>query len=101
MLITDGRITLNVSKGAYNTIYAKVGFSPVPTTKAPLEDMHKDKSTEADKEITELEETPLEDMSFEQLKTYAKHLGINANGFKSRTQLIKIIEEAQEDDDDE
>lgn len=99
MLITDGQRTISVSKGAYHTFYKPLGFTPATPT--PVEfaehgDMGMDPGDET--MLDDLYEKPLSEMDFNELKMYARALGISTNGIKSKQELRQAIKEAEQDD---
>lgn len=112
--ITNGSITLTVTKGAFNNYYKHCGFQienraegaepeEVVTTRPNytagyLGDSSQVKNGEdsddykedEDEEI-ELSEIPLSEMSFEQLNEYADQLGLEHEGIRSKKELRAMI----------
>lgn len=107
--ITNGKVTLFVTPGAYRDVYAPQGFTEVTTraTETPQvepepqggnlpgvtpEDVTEDNSdasedvskTEPEETSEDLTETPLSEMNSEQLKAYAKELGVDLSGLTSK-----------------
>lgn len=67
----------------------------------PGNDTDEDEESEDDEEEPEdeLDETPLSEMNFEELKTYAKRLGVNIRGMNSKKELRAAISEHLRDGD--
>lgn len=110
--VTNGIITILVTKGAYNSFYKHSGFHTVngslknPSTEEGFthpssREHHSDNSTqlkwhdsEVDDETTEVNETevdlseiPLSEMSFAQLEEYADQLELDHEGVRSKKEL--------------
>lgn len=114
--ITNGKLTLSVTPGAFKDVYAAQGFKAVSdivdsqTKIAPKHVVHLPEETngeelkhsseaisvqetgyeetEAEKPADrkeELAEIPLNEMTPEQLREYAKLLGVDIRGLKSKT----------------
>ena len=110
--ITNGSVTLTVTKGAFNNYYKHCGFQienhaegaeleRVVTTQpnytaeylgdsSQVENEKKSDDYEEDEEI-ELSEIPLSEMSFEQLNEYADQLGLEHEGIRSKKELRAMI----------
>lgn len=110
--ITNGPVTLTVTKGAFNNYYKHCGFQienraegaeleRVVTTQpnytveylgdsSQVENEKKSDGYEDDEEI-ELSEIPLSEMSFEQLNEYADQLGLEHEGIRSKKELRAMI----------
>lgn len=111
----NGR-TLTVTKGAFKSLYAPLGYEIIGTegdTDVPLgpgnenaQGMQHDGSEddlspiehdnmpdddEPDDEDEDLDEKPLSEMSFKELKDYAAQLGFNANGLSSKKEIRDLI----------
>lgn len=111
--ITNGRVTLSVTPGAYREVYAPQGFTEVTTraTETPqiepqaqgnnLPEVTPEDTTEDNSDASEdkfetntpehvadtdedLSEIPLGEMNSEQLKAYAKQLGVDLRGLNSK-----------------
>lgn len=109
--ITNGYLTLNVTLGAFRDIYSAQGYKILNTsiqtsgatvatpqssggkftevdTKNATEVVFEDKTdyipADTDAEPVDLSEIPLTEMSNDQLKAYAKQLGIDLKGITSR-----------------
>ena len=54
--------------------------------------------TEEDTEDEDLDEKPLSEMNFKELKAYAAKRGINVNGMSSKKEVREAILEAEEED---
>lgn len=114
--IHKGSQTLEVTKGAYKSIYAPLGWSletSVEPTQAELPEGEENSSTmppeqpqndsqqesegfEAEDEYQdeELSEKPLSEMSFDELKQYASELGLEYVGIRSKKELRALIKSA-------
>ena len=109
--ISKGGLVLEVTSGAYKTIYKAAGWSPVDETPAaapqtppvgvsgaggsnpPSEDHTTSETPQGDH--TGEEET-LNKMSDDELRQYASLLGIQTTGLKSRKKLMEAIKAHQE-----
>lgn len=112
--ITNGSVTLTVTKGAFNNYYKHCGFQienraegaeleRVVTTQpnytagylgdsSQVENEKKSDDYEEDEdEEIELSEIPLSEMSFEQLNEYADQLGLEHEGIRSKKELRAMI----------
>lgn len=116
---------LTVSKGAFKTLYRPMGYvivgdegepeaSPAPGKEitppdtgdgseddlSSGEDEVQDdgEDTDEDQDDEDLEEKPLSEMNFKELKAYAKRRGINVNGMSSKKEVREAILEAEEED---
>lgn len=116
--ITDGRVTLFVTPGAYRDVYAPQGFSEVTSeaTETPQiepethggnlsrvtpEDITEDNSEPSEDipepetpEDLDLSEIPLGEMNSEQLRAYAKQLGVDLRGLNSKRAVRDKIKAA-------
>lgn len=107
--ITNGKVTLFVTPGAYRDVYAPQGFTEVTTraTETPQiepepqggnlpevtpEDVTEDNSDASEdisepdtsEQVEDLSEIPLGEMNSEQLRAYAKQLGVDLKGLNSK-----------------
>ena len=115
--ITDGRITLEVTKGAFKSIYSNRGFKPLDDTRSDEEEglvtnqpdlssEFSDDSTQQEDDEEDLEEPefdddleepedlseiPLGEMGFDQLSEYADQLNIDHHGVRSKKELRAMI----------
>lgn len=114
--IKKGAHTALVSMGAFKNLYEPMGYVIVragEATTAPLapdkgvtpvdakkpatdvpeasEDAVDSYVDEDGDEEDELEEKPLSEMNFRELKTYASRLGLNVNGVNSKRELKTLI----------
>ena len=115
---------LTVSKGAFKTLYKPMGYvivgdegepeaSPAPGKEITPPDTGdgsedylssgEDESDGADadpddEEDADLEEKPLSEMNFKELKAYAKRRGINTNGMSSKKEVRDAILETEEEE---
>lgn len=117
--ITNGIVTLSVTSGAYKDVYALQGFQIVTSraTETPQiepetqggnlpevtpEDVSEDKSdapedtlaSETPEAVTDLSEIPLGEMNSEQLRAYAKELGVDLKGMTSKKAVREKIKAA-------
>lgn len=116
---------LTVTQGAFKALYRPMGYvivgdegepeaSPSPgkeiTPPVDEDGSEDDSSSEEDENSDEnedpdddqddddLEEKPLSEMNFKELKAYAKRQGINVNGMSSKKEVREAILEAEEED---
>lgn len=116
--VTNGVLTLRVSRAAFKSFFQGRGFHIVNSDKeheddyrvnthTPLETAHshhfsqqrtKEKDEDDEDEETEedvdLSEIPIGEMSFEQLNAYADQLKINHEGIRSKKELRALIRES-------
>lgn len=113
--ITRGTVTLTVTKGAFNSFYKPLGFvvekrprsheaSERVITQPDSDSTHSEDSTQQksdDKgagsetdEKTDYKETPISEMSFDQLCDYAEDLGLDYEGVRSKKELRMLIRES-------
>ena len=118
--ITNGTLTLRVTQGAFQSVYARQGYKPVGGARThetsgqvittPLdENPHQGDSShlkmpeispevngepedEEDDDV-DLSEIPLSEMGFEQLCDYADELGLDHDGVRSKKEMRTIIRE--------
>lgn len=118
--ITNGNVTLRVTRGAFNSFYKKHGFHTVddegaaeesevvvtqPSSgKECLEDStHREKGAaetdeddspeDCEEEDEDLSQIPLGEMSFDQLCEYADQLDLDRDGIRSKKELRALIRE--------
>lgn len=110
--IRKGSKTLVIPAGAYDTIYAPAGWERADGTKKsvkepqkvektpePLEESEEEFEEELDEEDEdveyvdpeELNEKPLEELDFEELKILAEYLDIDVKGLKSKKDVREAI----------
>lgn len=114
--IKKGAHTALVSMGAFKNLYEPIGYVIVRAGEAATAPLAPDKGVtpvDAKKPVTdapeatenavdsyvdedgdeedELEEKPLSEMNFRELKTYASRLGLNVNGVNSKRELKTLI----------
>lgn len=91
--IKRGDLTLTVTQGAYLHIYKALGYSIVEGKGG--ENPPALESVDSGIDYAALEEKPLSDMNFKELKDYAAHLGIDTTGMinkkEVRTAIIEYI----------
>ncbi len=114
--IKKGAHAALVSMGAFKNLYEPMGYVIVRAGEAATAPLSPDKGVtpvDAKKPVTdvpeasedavdsyvdedgdeedELEEKPLSEMNFRELKTYASRLGLNVNGVNSKRELKTLI----------
>lgn len=98
VVIRKGDKQLEVSKGAYDNLYKRVGWK-IDATK-PVEDVKssskasstKDEWAEADKEL-EQEQKSIDEMDYNELKKLAASKGINTKDIKTIGALKKALKD--------
>lgn len=116
--VTNGAITLTVTKGAFYSFYKPTGFHivdgvgdsegpgrvithPASETAHPGDSSHKESADydeeeeeeEEPEEDVDLSEIPLSEMSFKQLSDYADELELDHDGIRSKKELRTLIRE--------
>lgn len=92
--ITNGVNTHRVSEGAFDSFYKPQGYYKV---NEELEEQEKfdrfinNDEEERNEELELLSTTPVSEMTKEQLKKYAKFLGVDLTGVKNTTQVRERI----------
>lgn len=94
--IKRGTHELEVTQGAFKSIFAPAGYTMVEQPAKALETPEGDEELELEEEQQELSEKPLSEMSFNELKEYAEQLGIQTSGMRTHQQLKRAIQAAQE-----
>lgn len=97
--IKNGDKVMTVTRGAYNSIFKDMGFIMVHEAKTPKtfdEDAEEDTEGAEMEEETQLEEKPLSEMNFNELKEYASQLGIPTAGMRTRKELKEAIQQAEQ-----
>lgn len=104
--IKRGEHTLVVTMGAYKSLYKSMGYvltgaredsrsssAPVRVTTDPDydEDCVSEPESYEEEVNDDMEEKPLSEMSFKELKDYADRLGINTNGVSSKKEIRMAI----------
>lgn len=91
--VTNGHNTHRVSEGAYNAYYKPQGYYIVNEEMEEQErfDSFIQSDAEEDKELELLSTTPVSEMSKEQLKRYAKFLGVDLTGVRNTAQVRERI----------
>ena len=94
--IKRGTHELEVTKGAFKSIFAPAGYIVVEQPAKALETPEGGEEPELEEEQQDLSEKPLSEMSFNELKEYAEQLGIQTSGMRTHQQLKRAIQAAQE-----
>ena len=110
--IRKGSKTLMIPAGAYDTIYAPAGWEKeekpeepakaveepqeVDETPESVEEEPEEELEEEDEDVEyvdpeELNEKPLEELDFDELKILAEYLGVNIKGLKSKKEVRDAI----------
>ena len=115
--ITNGKLTLTVTRGAYKELYQRHGFAILteegadfdsgvvtthPTDEKPEEEDFSQEETDegtftdevdpdAEYEEPDLSEIPLSEMGFGMLQDYAEQLGLDYGGIRSKKELRALI----------
>lgn len=113
--ITNGRMTLSVTRGSFKSTYQRQGYHPVEEDSTvsesssgiyPIESENLDLADSTQQEIGEepegeepeeerkLEEIPLSEMDYYQLSAYADQLGVDRTGLRSTKDLRRVIRAA-------
>lgn len=95
--VTNGEMTLMISKGAYREIYSKGGW--IPQESSPLKDpidLHKGSIPESENihthDFSSTENEVIKSMSLMELRQYSSLLGLNVSKLKNREDIIQAIE---------
>lgn len=94
--IKRGTHELEVTQGAFKSIFAPAGYTVVEQPAKAQETPEDDEELELEEEEQDLSEKPLSEMSFNELKEYAEQLGIQTSGMRTHRQLKQAIQAAQE-----
>lgn len=100
--IKRGNTELTVTRGAYKAMYAHAGFTPiaeeadqgqVDQEQEPpqSEEATEEPEDEEDSYDEDPSEKPLSEMTFSDLRNYAKRLGIRVDGVRTRRELKQAI----------
>lgn len=93
--ITNGVVTFEVTRGAYNGIYSHQGFKPVDEVAekkvATNEDV--DNRTDDEKFADELVEKPISQWNKEEVKRFAAIRDIDISGTKNANEAKEIIKQ--------
>lgn len=109
---TNGLTVIEVTEGAYNSIFKDQGFRPIETTKKKetakvetaseevVEDNTITYEAVEDDEFTSLLEKPIGQWSNEEVKTFAEAKGINISGTKNakeaKARIRKFLDDAEQ-----
>lgn len=95
--ITNGIVTFEVTRGAYDGIYSHQGFKPVNEVKKAEEkvaaDEGVDNRTDDEKFADELVEKPISQWNKEEVKRFAAIRDIDISGTKNANEAKKIIKQ--------
>ena len=109
--VTNGSITLKVTSGAFREVYSHLGFSLVGSVQSPLlpeevteqstpekleeaileQPLAEEDASDEEEDELDLSESPLSEMSFDQLCEYADQLELDYEGIKSENGLRSLI----------
>ena len=111
--IIKGSKTLSVPVGAYNNMYAPAGWEladkvtksiqkaePKKEKKQPEPEPVKNQEPEEEEDVVyvdpeELQEKPLEELDFDELKILAEYLNVNIKGMKSSKAIREAIKKSR------
>lgn len=95
--ITNGIVTFEVTRGAYDGIYSHQGFKPVNEVKKTEEkvatDEGVDNRTDDEKFADELVEKPISQWNKEEVKRFAAIRDIDISGTKNANEAKEIIKQ--------
>ena len=93
--ITNGIVTFEVTRGAYDGIYSHQGFKPVKemTEKKVAADKDVDNRTDDEKFADELVEKPISQWNKEEVKRFAAIRNIDISGTKNANEAKEIIKQ--------
>lgn len=93
--ITNGIVTFEVTRGAYDGIYSRQGFKPVEEVaeKKVAADEDVDNRTDDEKFADELVEKPISQWNKEEVKRFAAIRDIDISGTKNANEAKEIIKQ--------
>lgn len=93
--ITNGIVTFEVTRGAYDGIYSHQGFKPVEEVaeKKVAADEDVDNRTDDEKFADELVEKPISQWNKEEVKRFAAIRDIDISGTKNANEAKEIIKQ--------
>lgn len=93
--ITNGIVTFEVTRGAYDGIYSHQGFKPVKEVaeKKVAADEDVDNRTDDEKFADELVEKPISQWNKEEVKRFAAIRDIDISGTKNANEAKEIIKQ--------
>lgn len=93
--ITNGVVTFEVTRGAYDGIYSHQGFKPVGgvAEKKVAADEDVDNRTDDEKFADELAEKPISQWNKEEVKRFAAIRDIDISGTKNANEAKEIIKQ--------
>lgn len=93
--ITNGIVTFEVTRGAYDGIYSHQGFKPVEEVaeKKVAADKDVDNRTDDEKFADELVEKPISQWNKEEVKRFAAIRDIDISGTKNANEAKEIIKQ--------
>lgn len=97
--IKRGTHTMSVTRGAFKSVYKPMGYEELEAekpneTNSEHDDGYEDADTEDEEPV--LDEKPLGEMSFNELKEYATQLGLATSGMRTRRELKEAIQQAEQ-----
>lgn len=97
--ITNGTDVYTVTSGAFESIYAKQGFSIYEQSKNEERVNEKHNELTDDEFIEKLEEKPLAKWNKTEVKRYAETFGIDISGTRNIDEARDLIREFKADDE--
>ena len=93
--ITNGIVTFEVTRGAYDGIYSHQGFKPVEEVaeEKVADDENVDNRTDDEKFADELVEKPISQWNKEEVKRFAAIRDIDISGTKNANEAKEIIKQ--------
>lgn len=90
--ITNDMVTVTVTRGAYENIYAKQGFTEVVAKAESDNKKHVDKHKLTDDEfVDKLDEKPISSWDKAEIRRYADIFGIDLSGTKNISEARDLI----------
>ena len=96
VLITNGVDRFLVTKGAFNGVYSKQGYTIVNDEKVAAAAQMPNPKTENEKFLEEIEEKPLSQWSKEEVKKFAALKDIDISGTKNVNEAKALIKDFME-----
>ena len=109
--ITNGVVTIEVTRGAFNNTYCRRGFRPITDAECdekdgvdnftpssdsheadePSHEIEQNNDDYEDEEQIDYSEIPLSELTFDDLCDYADQLGLDHSGIRSKKDLRALI----------